>query len=63
MSRPQSYSHVLASFVAEAAHDARAASRDARSRRRVAAPKSPTLRRVSFTRSPAPPEETLKPAA
>jgi hypothetical protein len=63
MTRPQSYSHVLASFVAEATRDARTATRGRRSRREEAHPEPPTLRRVGLSRAPAPPEETLKPAA
>ena len=63
MTRPQSYSHVLASFVAEATRDAQAATRVCRSGRDETLPTTRTLRRVRLSRTPAPPEETLKPAA
>ena len=63
MPRPQSYSHVLASFVAEATRDSRAAARATRSGGDETLPKPRTLRRASPTNAPAPQEETLKPAA
>jgi hypothetical protein len=63
MTRPQSYSHVLASFVAEATRDAQAAARLTRSGREETLPTPRTLRRVSLSRAPVTPAETLKPAA
>jgi hypothetical protein len=63
MSRPLSYSHVLSTFVAEAARDARPAKRDARPP--VDAEPQEKPRTIHPARLDGPPEreERLKPAA
>ncbi len=63
MSRQMSYSRVLSTFVAEAAHDTRASVRAARARPKAGAPRPRALERVRLTRPAAAEERTVGPAA
>ncbi len=63
MSRQMSYSRVLSTFVAEAAHDTRASVRAARARPKAGAPSARALHRVRLTHPAAAEKKTLGPTA
>jgi hypothetical protein len=63
MSRPLSYSHVLATFVAEAARDARTSKRAGRTSAKADTARPRALHSVAIRRHAGRQGETLKPAA